>query len=103
MIQDPAQRFEIARARPTDAERIADEDRAVAPRPVELVHRAGGERDPQAALACESFRLGQHVARCVDPVDVEAGLDEREEQPPGTACEVERRFAEPLDRLAVIR
>ena len=101
---DAAQAFDVVLSLPAEPEPAADDDRPVAARQVELVHRLRVEvrRRQPLSLAALADAL-EHVRRDVRAVDVEPRVEIRHEQPARAARGVERRLArlderpEPVD------
>ena len=76
-----------------DAEPAAHDDRPVAPRKVELVQRLRVQRRRQSLALGALAREGEHVLGYVHAVDIEPGVQPRDEQPAGSAGGVERGLA----------
>ena len=71
------------------------------PRQIELVHRLLVQPRSQS-LPCGSFpAIGEHVGRDVAAVDVQTGAQQRKQQTPRAAGEIEGRLTIVLDDAAV--
>ena len=90
-------------ARAAEPERAAHEDRPVRPRQVELVHRLYDERRRQPLALGLLATVRHHVRRDVAAVDVEPGPEVRDQQPPRSARDVERRLTVMLDVALEVR
>ena len=99
VLVQATQPLAVVLASAAEPEAAADDDRAVATRQVELVHRLRVEVRLRQLLALAALADAlEHVGRDVRAVDVEPCLEIGHEQPPGAARGIERRLAG-LDEL----
>jgi hypothetical protein len=101
MVEAAAQGLGVVVAPATEAEGIADVDRAVGARQIERVHRLLVEprREPLPRGLFPAMR--QHVRRQVAAIDVQPRPQQWQQQAPGAAREIEGRLAIVRDAAAV--
>jgi hypothetical protein len=102
VVAKPPKRLEILLAGCSEAEAATHEDRAVAARHVELVHRLRVQVRGQALALGRLPTEREHVGRDVGAVDVQAGPEVRKEQASRPARDVERRLACLDERAEVV-
>jgi hypothetical protein len=79
--------------------RIHDEDCPEAPVDLERLHPLMVELRSQAALSSLPAADLEHLRRSVEPLDIETGLEVREERTSRPTPDLERRLSVRLDRL----
>ena len=95
------QRFLVLRARATEADDAARDDRPIAARRIELVQRLNEERRLEPLAASPLAAEGDHVGRSVAAVDIQSGAQPGNQEPARPAAGVERRLSV-LDEAAKI-
>jgi hypothetical protein len=91
------QRLAVPPPAAAEAEGPAEQDGAVPPGQVELVHRLPVEARDEALRRRPLPAGGEHVQGEVAAVDVDAGPQVRQQQAPGAARQVEDRLAGAVD------
>jgi len=80
-----------------DAKRTTHVDGPIRSRELELMHRLDGESRGETSFLRQRLSLSDHVRRDVGTVDIEAVTEQRHQDPPGSASNVECRLPEPAD------